>query len=102
VIIRYFRDYIYLDFIFSGLGFLYIFLNIAVGFIMALLAIESVSYLKAAVYFLIAFPAIGVAGSKKLLSYNIINVHFSRLSFIISYNIVVLFLSLVRLRVMFY
>jgi hypothetical protein len=72
-----------------------------VGFIMALFAIESVSYFRTAVCFLIAFFTISVIGSWEFLPYDIINIYSFRLSAIVFGDIVVLFLSLVGLRLVF-
>jgi hypothetical protein len=100
VVIGYFYYSVYLGLILSGLRFCVLF-SIAVGFIITFLTIESIGNLRTVICFLMAFFTIGVISSYKLLFSDIINIYFFRLSTVIFSDIVILFLSLVSLRVMF-
>jgi hypothetical protein len=96
----YFCYSVYLGLILNGLRF-YIFLSVAVGFIITFFTIESIGNFKIVIYFLIAFLTIGVINFCKLFFNDIVNIYFFRLSTVIFSDIVILFLSLVSLRVMF-
>jgi hypothetical protein len=96
----YFCYSVYLGLIFSSFKF-YIFFSVAVGFIITFFTIEFIGNFRMVIYFLIAFFTIGVISFCELFFSNIINIYFFKLSTIIFSNIVILFLSLIGLRVMF-
>lgn len=68
---------------------------------MAFLAIESISYLKMAVCFLVAFLAVGIIYSSELFFINIINIYSFWASFVVFSDIVFLFLFLVGIGYVF-
>jgi hypothetical protein len=100
VVIGYFYYNVYLGLILSGLRFC-VFFSVTVGFIITFFIIEFIGNFRIVICFLMAFFAIGVISSYKLFFSNVINIYFFRLSTVIFSDIVILFLSLVSLRVIF-
>lgn len=98
MVVWYFCNSVYPGLVFGGFRGSSVFLGVVVGFLMAFLAAESTSLFGAAICLLVAWFVAGVAGSSELLMVDGINVHSPWSSSIIFGDVVVLFLSLVSLR----